>query len=62
MNDEMKNVLSSASDTKQCIFTGLSFNGPAVSKKEYLDHYEEYVQRCSTSRKAFGASPENVLR
>ena len=30
------------------IFEGLSFNCPPVSKKEYVQPYEEYVKRCST--------------
>ncbi|WP_268914181.1 hypothetical protein [Lentilactobacillus sp. SPB1-3] len=61
MNEEIKNVSFNADGTKQYIFPGLTFNGPAVSKKEYLDHYEEYVQRCSNTRKDFEAVPESEL-
>ncbi|QMU87425.1 hypothetical protein [Latilactobacillus sakei] len=33
--------------TEHSIFTGLTFHGKPVSKEEYTNHYEEYVNRCS---------------
>jgi len=33
----------------QNIFAGLTFSGEPVNKEEYIQHYEEYVKRCSTN-------------
>lgn len=38
---------SEAVNTRPVIFEGLALKGPAVSREEYLSHYDEYVRRCS---------------
>lgn len=42
-----KNAPQSDTSTRQYIFQGVSFVGPAVSKEEYSRHYEEYLKRVS---------------
>lgn len=48
--DETKNVPQSDTSTRQYIFNGASFVGPAVSKEEYIRHYEEYLKCVSISK------------
>lgn len=44
--------------TERSIFAGLTFHGKPVSKEEYLDHYEEYVKRCSDVKEANSLADE----
>lgn len=44
--------------TEHSIFAGLTFHGKPVSKEEYLDHYEEYVKRCSDVKEANSLADE----
>jgi len=42
-----KNAPTNDTCARQYIFDGISFIGPAVSKDEYVKHYEEYLARTS---------------
>ncbi|WP_413476571.1 hypothetical protein [Latilactobacillus fuchuensis] len=44
--------------TERSIFAGLTFHGKPVSKEEYLDHYDEYVKRCSDTKEANSLADE----
>lgn len=37
-------------DSSHDIFKGMSFDGPAVSESEYMQHYREYVRRTSSNQ------------
>lgn len=47
MNKEKAESQKKTALTEHSIFTGLTFHGKPVSKEEYTNHYEEYVNRCS---------------
>lgn len=49
MNEPVKQKVTDTSSESVTpdIFPGLAFRGKPVSKEEYMQHYEEYVERCS---------------
>ncbi|WP_155286093.1 hypothetical protein [Lacticaseibacillus zhaodongensis] len=46
-NREKEETPTEVVASKDSLFTGMAFRGPAVSEEQYMKHYREYRERCS---------------